>query len=210
MMLIMRKKRYRSKRNNNNIKIDKTFLGLMALFIAGTIIGALAYHFLGNNSAEYIDKTAWSYIVLRQTQSKKDIFISVFMPNAVIVFVAFICNKISVFSPVIPMIPFFQGLGFGCFSVAMIKYIEENIVMLFAFTVLQEKFWTILVLNLILTYIIKTDVCNYNHRYGDGRRLSEQNTVAIIILSMLLMGAASALSTLIVSRFGVSLIRGVR
>ena len=200
MMLIMRKSRYKLKRRTSYGKFDKILVLLVLIFLFGTIIGAVSFKFMDDRTVRYLSDTAMSYLNLRCEQDKNSIFLNIFIPNAVIAVLAILCGKISVFEPFVWVFPFFQGMGFGVFAVSMLNLEVKNAVKLFYFTVFQERFWPYIMSFLIFGYILKAGASI------KGQHLRAKTTAEIVIALILIM-ISSVISTFIVFRFGISLIK---
>lgn len=200
MMLIMRKNRYRKVKAINKRNLDKTLVSLLVIFLLGTVLGAYSINLMGTETIEHMDQIAKSYINIRKSQNLKEIFLSIFLPNAIIIVLVCLIGKTRVLGHCIWTFPLLEGIGFGVFALFLMKTTREVNVKLIAFTLLQERFWTVLVLILVCMYIIKTGT---GSKY---RCLNSKSTIAEIILSILLIGFASGLSAFIVFKLGIPLL----
>lgn len=201
MMLIMRKNRYRKSKNTYIRKENKILVSLIIIFLIGTVFGVVSIRFMDAEIIEHIEKISKSYVYIRSSQDIKEIFLSIFLPNTFIIVLLYLLNKISFLMPLIYCFPLFYGIGFGIFSFFLLKIAKKNSVKLLTFTVFQERFWPAVVLILVCLYIIKADACI------EMRRLHVKYSFAEVILSVILMGFASGISSFVVFKLGVPILK---
>jgi len=202
MMLVMRKRRYRKAKATYKGKVDKVLVSLVEIFIIGTAVGAISNRFMDAKTVKYIEDVVLSYVNIRREQNIREVFLSIFIPNAAITALAYVCGKTGIFMAMIWTFPFFLGLGFGVFAFSLLKIAGKTGVKLLTFTLFQERFWTALAVLLVCLHIIKAGAGS------DSRRLYSKSILAEIILSVILMGFASCISTFVVFKFGIPLIQG--
>lgn len=203
MMLLM-KKRSCHRKNISRHHIERITVLFVLMFLVGTLVSAVIFSSMETGWGEYAEQIANSYIKLRQTQTEKEIFLSIFIPNAaLIVFMFILRGNMFLF----PAVFVFQGLGFGLNAVNLLKTAENSPVKVLTFTAFQEKFWPVLVLFAIGTAMIRNSGTKDFHSFNTFSVKSRD--VGYMILSILLMGIACSISAFVVAGVGRSLLIGL-
>lgn len=84
-----------------------------ALFLAGVLVGALFLKTVNTETLKSLSVLVEKFAAARGEQDMLSTFISSFTSTALMLGVLFICGFCAVAQPLIVLLPFFRGLGFG-------------------------------------------------------------------------------------------------